>query len=252
MKHTKVLLTMLVCGTMVFGCKKDEKKAPAETPAEAPKTAEPAADPAPVEPTPAPAAEGITPFAAVVSHKVADFDKWKVGFDAHAEARKGAGIMGHHVNQAADDPNMVSIYFPMMTTEKFTEMLASEDLKKVMKEAGVESEPTVHMMKPVDGEPVLDRELFGAIVMHEVEDYAAWRTKFDAHADARAKAGVVGWAVNQAADNENMIIVLLQAEKAEELTAFMGTEDLKKAMAEAGVKGEPKVQMIKSHAGVMY
>jgi hypothetical protein len=62
--------------------------------------------------------------------------------------------------------------------------------------------------------------MVGLVVMAEVADYAAWKTVFDEHADAHKKAGIVGTAVNQDAKNPNMITVLLQAETAEELTAF--------------------------------
>lgn len=252
MKNTKVLLTMLICGTMIVGCKKkEEEKAPAEAPAEATKLADPAAE-APVAPEVAPEAMAAPPFAAVIQHKVADFDKWKVGFDAHMQARKGAGILGHHLSRGVEDPNMVMVYLPMAATEKFTEMLASDDMKKAMKEAGVQGEPKVTMMKPVDGKPITDRDIPGAVIIHEVDNFDTWKAAFDEHAETRTKAGIIGHAVNRAADNENQVVVLIQAEKAEELTAFLGSEDLKAVMAKAGVKGEPEIMMISSFAGAMY
>lgn len=243
---------------MVFGCKKkDEEAAPAETPAEAPKTVEPTAvEPTAVEPAadePAmPEAGEEAPFAAVIVHKVKDFDKWKAGFDAHQEHRKGAGLMGHHLSRGVEDPNTVMAYFPMATTEKFTEMLKSDDMKKAMAEAGVEGEPEVHMMKPVETKPVIDRDVPGVVLMAEVEDFAAWKTVFDGNAEARTKAGIIGFAVNQIVDKPNMVTVLLQAEKAEELTAFLGTDELKAVMAKGGIKGEPKVMMVNSTAAEMY
>ncbi len=254
MKNSKALLAVLVCGTMFFGCKKDEAKAPAEPAAavEATKTAEATAEAVAKDDTAMPEAGEQAPFAVMVQHKVKDFDKWLVKFDEHLTHRKGAGVLGHHISRNADDENMVSVYFPMATTEKFMEMLKSEDMKKAMTEAGVEGEPVVHVMKPVEGKPVLDRDIPGAVIVHEVEDFAKWKTAFDSHAEARTKAGIIGYAVNQIADKETTIVVLLQAEKAEELTAFMASEDLKTAMAEAGVKGKPAVTMINSSAGAMY
>jgi hypothetical protein len=213
--------------------------------------AEPAEPIAPEEPTMAESGE-LPPFAAVIIHKVKDFDKWKVGFDAHMEHRKGAGVLGHQINRGVEDSNMVAAYFPMAATEKFTAMVESDDMKKAMMEAGVEGKPEIHMMKPMENKVILDREMVGLVVMAEVADYAAWKTVFDEHADAHKKAGIIGTAVNQDAKNPNMITVLLQAETAEELTAFWGSAELKEGLKKSGVKGDPKTMMVKSSAVVMY
>lgn len=246
---SKLLFTTLLCTTMVFGCKKEEEAKPTPAP-EVTKTVEAEKTP---EVVPEVAARPeLPPFAAVIIHKVADFDKWKTGFDAHADARKGAGILGHHLSRGTDDANMVYVYLPMAATEKFTEMLASEDMKKAMKESGVEGEPTVIMIKPVDGAAVTDREIPGAVIMHKVADFAAWKTAFDAHAGDRAKAGIIGHAVNHVVDDENQVMVLIQAETADELSAFLGSEELKAAMVSAGVEGEPTITMLNSIPGAMY
>jgi len=256
MKNTKSLLAILVCGTMVFACsKKEEDKAPktepTTAPVEAPKTVEPAEPVAPEEPASTNNTE-TAPFAAVIVHKVKDFAKWKVGFDAHAEHRKTAGVMGHHLSQGADDPNMVAVYMPMATTEKFDEMVKSEDMKKAMMEAGVEGKPEIHMMKPVENNVVLDRDTAGLVVMAEVEDYAAWKVVFDEGSEMAKKAGLIGHAINQDIKDPNKLTVLMQAESTEVLTAFWASDEVKAAIKKSGVKGEPKTMMLKSTAAEMY
>ncbi len=188
----------------------------------------------------------------VCSAKVKDFDKWKVGFDAHMDKRKGAGVLGHHISRGVEDANMVTVYLPMATTEKFAEMAKSEDMTKAMMEAGVEGKPEVHMIKPMDNKAILDRDIPGLIIMAEVEDYAAWKTVFDEHAEIHKKANIIGYAVNQDAEDANKIVVLLQAEKTEELAAFLGSKELKDGMKKAGVKGKPKTVMVNSMAATMY
>jgi hypothetical protein len=60
----------------------------------------------------------LPPAAVIVRHPVADFDTWKVGFDDHENARRAAGILGHHINRGRDDPNDVSIYLAVADVEQ--------------------------------------------------------------------------------------------------------------------------------------
>ena len=83
-----------------------------------------------------------------------------------------------------------------------------------------------------------------AVVTHEVADYAAWKLAFDGHADARRRAGILGTHINRSADNPNLVSVYLAAGDFGALRAFIGNEDLKAAMARAGIKAPPTVVLI--------
>jgi hypothetical protein len=80
---------------------------------------------------------------AIVRHKVADFDVWKKAFDDHAAARMQAGVVGHAVNRVTDDANTVVIYLQTENLESLRQFAASEDLKTVMTNAGVQGPPLI-------------------------------------------------------------------------------------------------------------
>lgn len=85
----------------------------------------------------------------IVHHTVKDYATWKPGYDAHAGARKAAGLNHDHVLQAVDNPNAVTIvmdFSDFATAKKFAE---SEDLKTAMKAAGVVGVPAIHLLKKV-------------------------------------------------------------------------------------------------------
>src|SRR4029077_5998112 len=52
-------------------------------------------------------------LAVVVAHSVSNYDQWKRVFDSDQAARKAAGVIGHHINRGADDPNMVYLFMPI-------------------------------------------------------------------------------------------------------------------------------------------
>ena len=108
----------------------------------------PAPEPTPVaEPTPPPAPVVEQPklatAAAVVTHRVKDYDAWKKGFDEHATARKEAGVIGHQVSRGVKDPSLVVVYLAADDKAKLEAMFADKALAEAMKKNGVIGKPTI-------------------------------------------------------------------------------------------------------------
>lgn len=183
----------------------------------------------------------IPSVAAVVTHEVADYAAWKQLFDADAPRRRAAGIIAAHINRHADNPNLLSVYLGARDAGKLGAFLHDDELKAVMAKAGVKGPPHIALVTPVEDLTVKDRRLAGVIVKHEVADYGAWKKAFDAHAATRAKAGIVGHAINRGVDNPNVVVAYMQAESPDALHAFAASADLKQTMQNAGVKGAPEL-----------
>ncbi|HEX2736476.1 MAG TPA: hypothetical protein VHM70_32965 [Polyangiaceae bacterium] len=213
--------------------KDEQAKAAAEPSASESATSAPAATPSAV-----PAA------AAILTHQVADYKAWRVVFDEHAGARQKAGILGSHVNQAADNPNLVSVYLAAPSAAVIQNFLADPELKSTMQRAGVVSAPVVTMLTPVEDSTIKDRPLAGAIVRHTVADFDQWKKAFDEHAPARTQAGIIGYAVNRMSAEPNTVVIYLQAENLDSLRTFAASDDLKKAMSKAGVQGPPVISFV--------
>lgn len=186
----------------------------------------------------------IPAVAAVVTHDVADFDTWKSAFDRHAGARQQAGIISTHINRHADQPERISVYLAAGDRAALEGFLSSKDLSSTMRDAGVKGPPHVALVTPVEDLTVKDRPLAGVIVRHDVSDYATWKAAFDAHAAARAKAGILGHAVNRSIKSPNTLVVYLQAESLDALKTFAASADLKAVMQSAGVVGAPELQFV--------
>lgn len=77
------------------------------------------------------------------------------------------------------------------------------------------------------------------LVRHTVEDYATWRSVFDDHEGLRKAGGSSGARIFQSGDNPNEIVTLLEWDQLENARRFAGSEDLRRAMKEAGVLGPP-------------
>lgn len=79
----------------------------------------------------------------MLSHHVADFDRWLDGYDAAASLQKAGGIIGQAANRSLDDPSLAVVYHQAETFDTLREFLDMAELKEVMAEAGVVSTPEV-------------------------------------------------------------------------------------------------------------
>jgi hypothetical protein len=186
----------------------------------------------------------LPPAAVLVRSRVADFDIWRAAFDSHEDVRRAAGILGHHINRAEDDPNDVTIYLALSDLEKAKAFSASDDLRQRMQEAGVISAPQFTYMTPVREAIVWDRELPAFTLSHSVADFDRWLAGYDGAAELQASRGIVGQAANRSLDDPSLAIVYHQAESFDTLRAFLADEALKAKMQEAGVISAPDVQFV--------
>jgi len=79
----------------------------------------------------------------LVRHKIADFAKWKVVFDAHRSNRNQAGIQEKLVLRGVDDPNLVVLLFTVADLAKAKTFVSSPDLRETMTKSGVLGQPEV-------------------------------------------------------------------------------------------------------------
>lgn len=85
-----------------------------------------------------------------VKHKVANYDKWKQGYDAFNDKRKGFGISAASVHRTPDDPDTIIITHRFKDTTSAQAFINSDDLKAAMKEAGVLGPPEIWLGEDVE------------------------------------------------------------------------------------------------------
>lgn len=192
------------------------------------------------------------PLAAVVTHPVQDFARWKPAFDAHRRAREQAGIYAHCLNRLSPDENTVCVYFLAKNRDQLEAFFAAPGLADAMKQAGVSAPPSISLVRQVEDNTTWERPLPAAVVIHEVADFDRWKKAFDDHAPARRRAGLAAHAVNRTEENPNQVVVFLQAEDERALRAFLETAELSRAMQAAGVVGRPEIMFLRTLERVDY
>lgn len=82
------------------------------------------------------------------------------------------------------------------------------------------------------------------IVRSIVADFDTWKAEFDAGEKLRRSGSIVGHHINRSHDDPNALAVYMAATDAEALRAFGASQELKNAMARAGVVGTPTMTMV--------
>jgi heme-degrading monooxygenase HmoA len=79
----------------------------------------------------------------IISHKVANYAKWKRAVNAFSKFRKASGETSFHVLRSAKNPNDLNVCCGWDTTARLQKFIKSTELRTAMKNAGVVSKPVI-------------------------------------------------------------------------------------------------------------
>lgn len=88
----------------------------------------------------------------LIRHRVTDYERWKSELDAHGVTRQAHGSRGGQLFCNVSDPNELVILLEWDVLEKARHYAQSEELREVMRRAGVADHVTISFLK--DGEQV--------------------------------------------------------------------------------------------------
>ncbi len=87
-------------------------------------------------------------YVLAINHPVADYDKWKSGYDAMPPTTRGAAFA--RVNRSVDDPNLITVVAGFASLETLRAFIDDPELKVKMQEAGVAGEPRIEIYEEVE------------------------------------------------------------------------------------------------------
>ena len=176
----------------------------------------------------------------IIMEKVANYSKWKPGYDSHDSVRLAHGLHNNLVARGLKDSNMVMVVLLMDDTAKAKQFSTLPELKMTMQKAGVIGTPTFRLID-VQFRDTANAADTRVIITHKVKDWDAWKKSFDSHKQARIDAGLTDRAVGYAVGDTHTVTVAMIIHDMQKAEAFMASKDLKDKMAEAGVVGAPDI-----------
>lgn len=86
----------------------------------------------------------------IIRHQVADYAKWKHGFDEHSSARAAGGSRGGQLYRNANNPNEMIAVFEWDDLDKARQFGQSDNLRETMRRAGVTDIPDVYFVEKIE------------------------------------------------------------------------------------------------------
>jgi hypothetical protein len=166
-------------------------------------------------------ADPLPPYCAHISHRVEDPDRWKAAFDDLEQARRDAGILGHHINRASDDPHLITVFLPLTDVDQATSFTSSYARDELLQVLGIESQPTIHWLQPIREALVRDRQVPALLLQARVVDFDSWLATYDAAAGRLHEAGIIGHAVERPLDDLSSVTLYHQADSFDALHDFL-------------------------------
>ena len=87
-----------------------------------------------------------------------------------------------------------------------------------------------------------------SLIRHTVAAYGAWRPVFAAHGLTRRATGARGGRIDRSEDDPNLLLLLLEGDDRERARLFADADDLREAMARAGVTDRPDIWLLEDVA----
>jgi len=110
--------------------------------------------------------------------------------------------------------------------------------------------------KQEDSQPAKEEVAATTIFLqHKVADYSKWRPVYDADASRRAEAGLQEAGIYRNAEDENMVLIVWQAQDTSALSAMLQSPELADKMRDAGVTSTPETwvgEPLQAGAGTVF
>ncbi len=193
---------------------------------------------APPPPAPVPAGPMMV---MTVTHKVANYAKWKPGYDAHDSARLANGLHNYVIARGIDDSNMVMVAMKMDDVTKARAMTTDKDMKARMAKAGVIGVPSFDFLEAVMNDTTAIQQTARLMVKHKVKDWDAWKKVFDADKQARMDAGLTDRVLAHTVGDTHSVTIVFAVADVAKAKAFGSSKALMDKMKEGGVEGKPSM-----------
>ena len=175
----------------------------------------------------------------IVTHKVANFEKWKASYDEHDSMRLVNGIHSYVIGRGLNDPNMVLVAVKAEDMGKAKAFAKDPSLKKAMQKGGVTGPPSIMFVTVVFQDTAVISSDLRSSTTFTVKDWDAWQKAFEASKQERLDNGLSLRAYGHDVDDNHKVRVVMALMDTARVFAYWKSEGLKQRMAESGVIGKP-------------
>jgi hypothetical protein len=176
----------------------------------------------------------------IVTHKVANFQKWIVAYEGHDSARLANGVHSYVVGRGMMDSNMVMIALKADDLARAKAFTNSPGLKTVMQKAGVTGAPSISFITNTWQDTAQIGSAPRSMTTFTVKDWDNWQKNFNEGKQERIDNGIVDRVISHDADDNKKVRLVTALTDTAKAFAYYKSDALKKRREAGGVVGDPK------------
>lgn len=174
-----------------------------------------------------------------VTFKVANYSKWKIGYEGHDSARLANGIHNYVIGRGLQDSNMVMVAMKIDDTAKAKAFVKSPGLKTAMQKSGVVGAPMISFITETWQDTAIIDSKIRSRTIFSVKDWDAWQKSFDEGKQERTDNGIIVRVIGHDMNaNEKVFLVTALTDTAKAF-AYYKSDALRKRREAGGVIGQP-------------
>ncbi|HVI43484.1 MAG TPA: hypothetical protein VM802_01385 [Chitinophaga sp.] len=173
-------------------------------------------------------------------HKVADFAKWKSGYDTGDSMRLASQIHSHVIGRGVKDPNMVLVATRVDDIAKAKAFAKAPNLKMAMQQSGVTGTPTFSFVTITFQDTAVIATDLRSSTTFMVKDWNTWQKAFEEGKQARLDNGLTVRAYGHDVDDNHKVTLVVAITDSVKADAYWKSDALKEKRKAAGVIGEPE------------
>jgi hypothetical protein len=175
----------------------------------------------------------------VVTHKVADFDKWLASYEAHDSLRLANGIHSYVIGRGVKDPNTILVATKVDDVEKAKAFGNSSQLKQAMQKSGVTGKPDIRFTTMTYQDTGTISTDLRSRTTFTVKNWDNWQRSFDSSRQIRIDNGLIDRAYGHDYDNDKKVSLVVAVTDTAKAFAFWKSDQLKQLRSGSGAIGEP-------------
>lgn len=176
----------------------------------------------------------------VVTHKVADFAKWKPSYDAHDSMRLVNKIHSYVIGRGMEDSNMVMVALKVEDMDKAKAFAKDPGLKKAMQKSGVTGMPSFSFVTLTFQDTAAVGTPLRSSTMFTVKDWDAWQKAFEEGRQERLDNGLTVRAYGHDVNDNHKVVLVTALTDTAKAYAYWKSDLLKKRRAASGVVSVPE------------
>jgi hypothetical protein len=176
----------------------------------------------------------------IIRFRVADFTKWKTGFEGNDSLRLANGVHKYVIGRGEKDSNSILVANKVDDIDKAKTFANGPAIKAAMKKNGVLGSASIMYITTAFQDTATLSNNLRSLTTFRVKDWNAWKTSFEGSRQLRLDNGLTDRVYGHEAGDDKKVALVVAISDTAKAFAFWKSDTLKQQREKSVAIGEPE------------